>query len=69
MFRACTVATIMAAGLAVAACGTDHATTAPETAPARSFRTEHSPPARASWSLAGMADSAAGPPATGSAEP
>lgn len=31
MFRACTVATIMAAGLAVAACGTDQAPTAPVT--------------------------------------
>ena len=33
MFRACTVAAIMAAGLAVAACSTDHAPTAPETSP------------------------------------
>ena len=44
MFRACTVATIMAAGLAVAACSTDQAPTAPETGSAPSFRTEHSPP-------------------------
>jgi len=44
MFRACTVATIMAAGLAVAACSTDHAPTAPETGSVPSFRTEHSPP-------------------------
>ena len=44
MFRMYTVATIMAAGLAVAACGTDHAPTAPETGSAPSFRTEHSPP-------------------------
>jgi hypothetical protein len=43
MFRACTVAAIMAAGLAVAACSTDHAPTAPETGSAPSFRTEHSP--------------------------
>ena len=42
MFRAFTVAIIMAAGLAVAACGTDHAPT--ETGWAPSFRTEHSPP-------------------------
>jgi hypothetical protein len=34
----------MAASLAVAACGTDHAPTAPETGSAPSFRTEHSPP-------------------------
>jgi hypothetical protein len=44
MFRACAVATIITAGLAVAACGTDHAPTAPETGSAPSFRTEHSPP-------------------------
>jgi hypothetical protein len=44
MFRASTVATIMAAGLAVAACSTDHAPTAPETGSAPSFRTEQSPP-------------------------
>jgi hypothetical protein len=40
MFRAYTVAPIMATGLAVAACGTDHAPTAPEMGSARSFRTE-----------------------------
>jgi hypothetical protein len=56
MFRACTVATIMAAGLAVAACDTDHSPTAPETGPAPSFRTDHSPRARVRRSLAGRAD-------------
>jgi hypothetical protein len=44
MFRACTVATIMAVGLAVAACSTDHGPTASETGSAPFFRTEHSPP-------------------------
>jgi hypothetical protein len=44
MFRACTVAAIMAAGLAVAACSTDQSPTAPDTGAAPSFRTEHSPP-------------------------
>ncbi len=44
MFRTCTVAAITAAGLAVAACGTDYGPTAPETGSAPSFRSEHSPP-------------------------
>jgi hypothetical protein len=44
MFRASTVATIMATGLAVAACSTDHTPTAPDTGSVPSFRSEHSPP-------------------------
>jgi hypothetical protein len=43
MFRASTVATILAGGLAMAACGTDSSPAAPETGPAPSLRTEHSP--------------------------
>ena len=57
MFRACTLAAIMAAGLAVAACITDHAPTAPETGSAPSFAPNTAPQARALWSLAGTADS------------
>jgi hypothetical protein len=37
MFRACTVATIRAAGSAIAACSTDQAPTAPETGSAPYF--------------------------------
>ena len=44
MFRVCTVATIVAAGLAIAACGTDSTPTTPETGATPSFRTENSPP-------------------------
>jgi hypothetical protein len=44
MFRARTVATILAGGLAVAACGTDSSPTAPESASTPSYRTENSPP-------------------------
>ncbi|HEX3236011.1 MAG TPA: hypothetical protein VHR41_17585 [Gemmatimonadales bacterium] len=43
MFSACTVATIMTGGLAVAACGTDSVPTAPETGSSPFFRTEKSP--------------------------
>ena len=42
MFRACTVVTIMAAGLAMAACSSDSAPTAPKDPPP-TFRTEKSP--------------------------
>jgi hypothetical protein len=43
MFRAPIVVTIMAAGLALAGCGTDNQLTAPETGSAPSFRTDKSP--------------------------
>jgi hypothetical protein len=43
MIRGRTVATILAGGLAAAACGTDSLPAAPETGSAPSFRTEHSP--------------------------
>ena len=41
MYRTRTVATIVAAGLAIAACGSDDAPTAPEPGPTPSLRTEH----------------------------
>jgi hypothetical protein len=44
MFRPSMFVTVMAAGLAIAACGTDNALTAPATGSAPSFRTEKSPP-------------------------
>lgn len=44
MFRASTMATIVACGLTAAACGTDSSPTAPESASARSLRTQNSPP-------------------------
>src|SRR5262245_5529089 len=44
MFRASTLATIVACGLTAAACGTDSSPTAPESGPAPSLRTENNKP-------------------------
>jgi hypothetical protein len=43
MFRLCTVATLVAAGLTIAACGSDSVTT-PDPGSTPSFRTQNSPP-------------------------
>lgn len=44
MFRACTVASIVAGGLAIAACGSDSSPVDPESGSGPSFRTENGPP-------------------------